>query len=255
MTISTIRIRALGAMMLMLLLPRMVLAGEPVTLHTSDGVSVFGTLTKAHPGNARIILLFHQARGNRHEYDPVIPALTHLGYDTLATDQRSGGELFGGTNDTVKTLGHSTDYLTALPDLEAALEWARGHHYRTIVMVGSSYSSSLAILLAARRQSEMTALAAFSPGEYFENRNLVKEAAAKITIPFFITTDPDEEGNVTEVLRNAHGSNIVRYKPAAGVHGASTLVAARDPEGYKENLQHFTAFLRRLAKGDRVSAK
>ena len=83
----------------------------------------------------------------------------------------------------------------------------------------------------------------------------MKEAAAKITIPFFITTDPDEEGNVTEVLRNAHGSNIVRYKPAAGVHGASTLVAARDPKGYKENLQHFTAFLRRLAKGDRVSAK
>ncbi|TAM62366.1 MAG: hypothetical protein EPN49_04500 [Rhodanobacter sp.] len=66
-------------------------------------------------------------------------------------------------------------------------------------------------------------------------------------IPFCITTDPDEADNVAEVLRNAHGDNVVHYRPAFGVHGASTLVQARDPRGYQANLASFTAFLRRVA--------
>ncbi|MGA8276785.1 MAG: hypothetical protein WB784_01115 [Rhodanobacteraceae bacterium] len=250
MTTSDSRFITGCLMLLALLFARMAPAGEPVALHTSDGVSVYGTLTRARAGNDTIILLFHQARGNHHEYDPVIPVLTKLGYDTLATDQRSGGNLFGGSNQTVEANGKSTNYLAALPDLEAALDWAGARHYRTIVTVGSSYSSSLVILLAARRQSQITALAAFSPGEYFDDQNLVKNAAAKITIPFFITTDPDEAGNVTEILSMAHGDNIVHYKQAAGMHGASTLVASRDPQGYEQNLQHFTAFLHRVADHD-----
>ncbi|MGA9422712.1 MAG: hypothetical protein WBW61_10150 [Rhodanobacteraceae bacterium] len=250
MTAPNSRFSASCLILLALLFARTAPAGEPVTLHASDGVSVYGTLTRARADNDKVILLFHQARGNRHEYDPVIPVLTKLGYDTLATDQRSGGNLFGGSNQTVEANGNSTDYLAALPDLEAALDWARADHYRTIVTVGSSYSSSLVILLAARRQSQIAALAAFSPGEYFDDKNLVRNAAAKISIPFFITTDPDEAGNVTEVLGNAHGDNIVHYRQAAGVHGASTLVASRDPQGYKENLEHFTQFLHHVAEHD-----
>ncbi|MDE3071790.1 MAG: alpha/beta fold hydrolase [Pseudomonadota bacterium] len=231
----------------LLLLPSLALAGEPLTLRAADGVSVYGTFERAQPHNRNVILLFHQARGNRHEYDPLLPVLHRLGCDTLAIDQRAGGDLFGGHNRTVEKLGRSTGYLAAMPDLEAALAWARQRHYGRIVAVGSSYSSALVILLAARHPHELAAIASFSPGEYFDDVNLVKNAAARIAMPFYITTDPDEADNVAAVLRHAHGGNIVHYRPAFGVHGASTLVQARDPRGYQANLASFAAFLRRVA--------
>ncbi len=234
---------------LALLAPGLVLAGTPLTLQAADGVSVFGTLTRATADNDKIILLFHQARANRHEYDAVVPQLTNLGFDTLAIDQRSGGELFDGHNQTVAKLGESADYLDAMPDLEAALAWAKAHHYKKIITVGSSYSSALVIVLAAAHSDEISAVASFSPGEYFKDKNLIKNAAAKVRMPFYITTSPDEEAGVTEVLSKSHGDNITRYQPTAGVHGASTLVQSRDPKGYQANLKSFLDFLRPMAAG------
>lgn len=233
---------------LAIVLPLQASAGEPVTLKAAGEVAVHGTLTRARPDNKTIALLFHQARGNRHEYDAVLPTLTKLGYDTLAIDQRSGGNLFGGTNQTVAGRGASSDYIDALPDLQAALGWARSHRYRTIVAVGSSYSSALVIVLASKHPAGLTAIASFSPGEYFDDKNLIRNAAARVSIPFYITTDPKEAGNVTEVLQKAHGSNLDHYRPVAGVHGASTLVQSRDPTGYQANLQSFVDFMRRFVK-------
>lgn len=235
-------------LLLALAVPLSAMAGDALILHAADNVAVHGELTHAANKQEAIALLFHQARGNLHEYDAVVPVLNKLGYDTLAIDQRSGGNLFGGVNQTVAARGSSSGYIDALPDLQAALAWARSHHYKTIVAVGSSYSSALVIVLAAGQPPGLTAIASFSPGEYFDDKNLIKHAAAKVRIPFYITTDPAEAANVSEVLQNAHGANIDHYQPAAGVHGASTLVAARDPAGYKANLQSFVDFMRRVAK-------
>lgn len=233
----------------LILLPRLALAGEPVTLHASDGVAVYGTLTHANTNKHghEIIVLFHQAGANRHEYDAVVPTLTKLGFDTLAIDQRSGGDLSGGHNETVRKLGKSADYLDAMKDLEAALAWVQSHHYAAIITVGSSYTAALVIVLAAQHPTAIDAVASFSPSEYFHDKNMIKNAAAKISVPFYITTDPKEEANVTEVLRKAHGKNIMRYRPTVGVHGASTLVKARDPQGYKRNLHSFVDFLNPIA--------
>lgn len=238
------KLKVLGS--LLSLLPVFAFAGEPVVLHTSDAVAIYGTLTQAKPHNDKVLLLFHQARANRNEYGTLIAGFNQLGYDTLAIDQRSGGDLFGGHNETVQALGKSADYLDAAPDLDAALAWAREKRYGKIVAVGSSYSSALVILLAAKHPQGLSAIASFSPGEYFDNKNMIKDAAAKVTIPFYITTDPDEATNVTEVLSKTHGSNIVHYQPEDGVHGASTLVEFRDPEGAEANLKNFDDFLRRV---------
>ncbi|UGB37216.1 alpha/beta hydrolase [Frateuria soli] len=228
------------------MLPLAARAGEPVTLKASDGGTVYGTLNRAGGHAGAILLLFHQAGASRHEYDPLVPVFTKMGYDTLAIDQRSGDGLFGGRNETVDKRGGSTGYLDALPDLEGALAWAKAHHYARIALVGSSYSSSLAIVLAARHPRDVAAVASFSPGEYFDDdKNLVKRAAAKVAVPFYITTPPEEEDRVGEVLRDAHGADITHFRQAHGVHGASTLVQSRDPRGYAANLRSFSDFLRR----------
>ncbi|MEP7187213.1 MAG: alpha/beta fold hydrolase [Rhodanobacter sp.] len=241
------KLKMVGTLMA-LLLPVLGFAAEPVTLHSADHVEIFGTLSTAKPHNDKVLLLFHQARASRHEYDSLIAGFNKLGYDTLAIDQRSGGDLFGGHNQTVEAQGKSADYLDAAPDLDAALAWARGQRYGRIVAVGSSYSSALVILLAATHPQGLTAIASFSPGEYFEDKNLMKNAAAKVTVPFYITTDPDEATNVTEVLSKTRGSNIVHFQSKNGVHGASTLVASRDPNGHVANLRSLEDFLRRVGQ-------
>jgi pimeloyl-ACP methyl ester carboxylesterase len=93
--------------------------------------------------------------------------LATLGFNVLAIDQRSGGNAWGRTNETVKRLGKSTGYDEALPDLEAALQWAKSSgETGPIIVWGSSYSAALVFLLAANHRREVKAILAFSPGEY-----------------------------------------------------------------------------------------
>ena len=76
--------------------------------------------------------------------------LATLGFNALAIDQRSGGNAWERSNDTIKRLGKSTGYDEALPDLEAALQWAKSSgETGPIILWGSSYSAALVFLVAA----------------------------------------------------------------------------------------------------------
>ena len=246
-----IRIAPLATGLLLLaMISAPAMAGSDMTFQGSDGQTVHATLSpataQADSDKKAVVLLFHQAGANRHEYDPVVPRLTPMGFDTLAVDQRSGGDKFGHSNQTVHERGGSSDYQAAYPDLEGAVAWAQRHHYQTIIAVGSSYSSALVLQLAAAPDNGLTAAAAFSPGEYFDPPDLIKNAVAHARVPLYITTDPAEENNVDEILSHGDGSRITRYQPEHGVHGASTLVADRDPAGYRANWNNFKKFMARF---------
>jgi alpha-beta hydrolase superfamily lysophospholipase len=164
----------------------------PVSGHTADEISfaardrvqVFADYHSAGSKAKPLILLFHQAGSNRGEYATIGPTLATLGFNALAIDQRSGGNAWGRTNETVKHLGKSTDYGEALLDLEAALQWAKSTGQTESILVwGSSYSAALAFLLAAEHQDEIKAILAFSPGEYLRGSSTVRKAAAQVSIP------------------------------------------------------------------------
>ena len=229
----------------LLLSPALALAD--MTFKASDGQEIHATLTKAASSGQAVALLFHQARGNQHEYDAVAPRLNKMGFDTLAVDQRSGGSLFDHHNLTVKAQGTSTAYLPAYADLKGAVDWAQAHRYKTIIAVGSSYSASLTLRLAEQDGNALTAVAVFSPGEYFDDKQLIRQAVSRIRIPVYITTDPAEESHVDTVLQDADDVMITRHKPAHGVHGASTLDASRDPAGAAANWASFADFMARYA--------
>ena len=120
---------------------------EVMTLKADDGVAVYGALYRAEHPKA-LILLFHQAGSNSAEYATIAPKLVEMGFSALAIDQRSGGDMFNYVNQTVKHLGHKTDYLEAQKDLEAALAYGKTQQL-PIVLWGSSYSSSLVFLVDA----------------------------------------------------------------------------------------------------------
>ena len=218
---------------------------EATTLKAADGVSVYGRFYQA-PHPRALILLFHQAGSSKDEYATIAPQLAQAGYSALAIDQRSGGGMYG-TNQTAKAFGRDVRYREARPDLQAALDWAQQQKL-PIILWGSSYSSSLIFPLAADDPDGIVALLAFSPGEYFDGDPPIAAAAAKLDIPVFVASTREEKVDADPVF-NALPKNPanVRYVPDHGVHGSSTLIAKRTPEGAEANLRAVLAFLDRVA--------
>ena len=218
----------------------------PLTLKASDGLTVHGLVYKA-PRPKALILLFHQAESSKDEYATIAPRLVQAGYSALAIDQRSGDGMFG-TNETAAELGRKADYLDARPDLQAALEWGRKQNL-PIILWGSSYSSSLIFPLAVSDPQGIKALLAFSPGEYFADPRMIRRAAAKVTVPVFIasTNGKDDLTKADEIMAALpKNSANVRFVPPHGVHGSSTVIQSRNPEGADANWRTVLAFLNRV---------
>jgi dienelactone hydrolase len=222
-------------------------AAEPMTLKAADGVAIYGRFYKAAKPKA-LILLFHQAGSSKDEYATIAPRLVQAGYSALAIDQRAGGSLYG-KNETAAALGRDADYLEARPDLQVALDWARTQKL-PIVLWGSSYSSSLIFPLAADHPQGIVALLSFSPGEYFDSdKQMIRRAAAKVNVPVFIASanSKEETGEADPVMAALPKSaQNERYVPEHGVHGSSTLIASRNPEGAEANWREVLAFLDRV---------
>lgn len=219
-------------------------ASQPVTLTASDGVKISGDYYPADDAKATI-LLFHQAGSNKAEYAAIAPDLARAGYNALAIDQRSGGDMFGASNQTVAGVGASaTDFEDALADMDAALAWGRTKGEPVIVW-GSSYSAALSFLLAAQHPGEVAALLAFSPGEYLTDKQAVRAAAAKLEIPLFVTSASSQQEieAARSILSRARGNANQQYLPEAGVHGSSTLIADKNPDGAAKNREAVMAFL------------
>ena len=237
-----------------------------VTLSASDGVHVFGDFYGSDAKAPTIILLFHQAGSNAGEYAEIGPRLAREGYDALAIDQRSGGDIWGRTNRTAAHLhpqppphlqtkmrrGLNGDYLSAYKDLEGALSWARAKKYENIGAWGSSYSASLVLKLAAEH-TEIKAVLAFSPGEYFANKTLAHDWNMKEDVPTLMAFTPDEvtsgglslyQASSHSALRNG-GDMILSFEP--GVHGSSTLREDKNPVGAKRYWAGVLAFLKARA--------
>lgn len=225
-------------------------AQTPVQFKTSDGVTIYGAYYEVRNAKGPVILLFHQGGANRYEYATIAPKLAAAGFTCLAIDQRWGGMMWGHSNETVKKLGHGesdTSDVTGLEaDLEGALTWARKKNPgRKFILWGSSYSSSLVFVVAAEHPRDIAGVLAFSPGEYFRNPTMVRDAAAKVLVPVFITSE-NEAANLayaTQVFDAAGSRHKVHYSAKYAVHGSSTLLADRNPKGAAVTWQVVMKFL------------
>lgn len=225
---------SLGAATILLasvVLPATGVQAEQVTLRAADGVTVFADHEGGGMPGRPIILLFHQAEGSGAEYDAIAPRLVALGYETLAVDQRSGGSAFGRPNRTVQHAGRSTGYLEALPDLGAAVEWAAARHPSAIVAWGSSYSASL-VLLLAERESRVSAIVSFSPGEYFPDQGMVRRAASRVTVPVLLSSAsaPGEIAQAADLYAVLPGKAKVQLRPRQAAHGSIALAGPGSAE-------------------------
>ena len=146
---------------------------KTISFTSKDGLQVTADLYLAHPTEAPFIVLFHQAGASRGEYRMIAPELNAFGFNAMAVDQRIGNSFNAITNETAKrygTEGMSEAYIDALPDMEAAIKYARKNYAKgKLIIWGSSYSASLVLKIAGDNPNLADGVLAFSPGEYFAN--------------------------------------------------------------------------------------
>ena len=221
-------------------------AGTAVRLTAADGLSVYATYYRAARPRA-LILLFHQAGSSSGEYATIAPKLVEAGYSALAVDLRSGGDMYG-ANRTAGQLRGDPGYPAAQQDMQAAVDWGAAIGPPVIVW-GSSYSAELAFPVVAANPAVVTAVLAFSPGEYFDDRTLVARAAAKLRVPVFVTVaSGGKEAATARPIVDALDGAKTFYVPEAGVHGSSTLIEGKDPQDAAANWRAVLAFLRRTER-------
>jgi len=206
---------------------------ETINFKSKDGLLITADYypVKQHKG---FILLCHRSHFHRGEYREIAPKLTKLGFLCLAIDQRSGMNVLNLINETktlAKEQGLSTGYLDAKQDIEAAIEYGyKKNNNNPIIIIGSSYSASLALLISTETD-KIKAVIAFSPGEYLKKINLA-EKIESINKPTFVTSTKKEIKDVSELIRFVDSSCITHFKPIVeGFHGARTLWGS--VEGYE----------------------
>lgn len=196
----------------------------------------------------RVVLMFHQAGSNMHEYDDIAPRIAKLGYDCVKVDQRAGGEMWSSTNVTATQYTGEQSYMDAYEDMKAVFTWAVGKGYTDIVAWGSSYSASLVLKLAAENPL-VSAVVSFSPGEYFGQPGLVAGWNSQVKVPrFFAATSEEMENGVLDIYMASpdEGNKLIAY--GNGVHGSSALLKDKDPDRYKDYWKGVEEFFESLDK-------
>ena len=197
--------------------------------------------------NVPVLVLCHQARSSKDEYAETAKKLNSLGFNCIALDQRSGGTALGGKNETAvtaKKMGKGTEFLDAEQDIIAAVNYASGKFKRDVILVGSSYSASLA-LKVGHEHNKVKAVAAFSPGEYFkkQSKTFVRDAINGMEKPVFLTCAPNEGEQVNEIAAVIQSPDVFIPKQK-GVHGARALWKSDD--GSDDYWDHFVKFLSKV---------
>ncbi len=136
-------------------------------------------------------------------------------------------------------------YLDARQDIEAALAWIRKQGYvGKLTLWGSSYSSSLALMIGARSKSVSVVLA-FSPGEYLPPRGSVEKAVRKLAKPVLVVA-PEGERQQAEALFKAIPSRQKQLLVGEDIlHGSRTLFLVPHPQ---KTWKVVLAFLKKHAR-------
>lgn len=221
---------------------------QTVEFPSKDGIMISAHIYEVDK-DAPVILLCHQARYNKYEYLDIAPKLNAKGFNCVAIDQRSGGKLRGHENITHNNAvkqNKPTEYLDAEQDIQAAVDYVYKKYNRPIILWGSSYSSTLALYIAAEN-NKIAAVVSFSPGNYFAGkRGSLTDKLKDFSGPMFVTSSKKEAPGITKLLQKMHlNDSQLQFIPSGeGYHGSKALW-----EGQKGGEEYWNAvsdFLKKI---------
>ncbi len=175
--------------------------------------------------DSSVMVLCHQAGWSRGEYKEIAPKLNALGYNCIAIDQRSGNAINGVANETskrAKAAGKGTTYNDSKQDIIAAVNYAAAAYSKKVYLWGSSYSSSL-VLIVAKENDNIHTVLSFSPGEYLSPVN-VNSSIKGLNKPAFLTSSKSESADTKKLYDVITSSDKVQFIPNGnGEHGSRAL--------------------------------
>ena len=198
-----------------------------VEFKANDGLLVTGNLYEVDRIKP-VILLCHQAGFNRLEYADIAPKLNDLGYNCLALDLRSGGNFADKPNETAERAKRNSiknEMIDAQEDIKAAIDYVNQKYRSKVILWGSSYSASLA-LIEGISNNKVNAIIAFSPGNYFgADVPTLTTAFARAEKPFLVTSSKEEASGLKTLIGNLKmTNNQSQFIPEAdGFHGTCAL--------------------------------
>ena len=225
-------------------------AQKTFTFQSLDGLlitaDIYNVSGKIQPKSYTIVLC-HQAKYSRGEFRETANKLNNIGYNCLVPDLRSGVEVNDVRNQThFRALDKHlpTDYLDAEQDIVAVVNFAFEKYDRKIILLGSSYSASLALKIG-KGNKKVAAIIAFSPGEYFGKKLNLRKAIAGLKKPVFLTSTRKESQALAELAEVIKSNIKIRYIPkTAGFHGSKALWS--DNEGNEGYWKAMKEFLRKI---------
>jgi hypothetical protein len=122
-------------------------AQQTITFPSKDGLTVTADIYIMND-TLPYMVLCHQAGYSRGEYKETARKFSKFNYNCLAVDARSGAEVNEIENTTAiaaTTANKSINYLDAEQDILAAIDYAYKKSNKKVILVGSSYSASLAL--------------------------------------------------------------------------------------------------------------
>ncbi len=198
---------------------------EKVSFQSEDGLEITADkymVNEEYP----FILLFHQAGSSRGEFRDIAEKFIKLRYNCLAVDLRSGDNANYINNETASRAreeGRSVNFLDARQDLVAAIDYVTGLGSGELILLGSSYSASLA-LLEGLNHPNVQAVIAFSPGEYFGKELRMEDSLKTCSKPLFVAVTEREQPYVKQMLKAFPEDQYTLFQPdTMGVHGARAL--------------------------------
>lgn len=200
-------------------------AQEKITFASKDGLMMTADWYKID-NTSFVIILCHQAGYSRGEYIETAKKFNKLGFNCLAIDQRSGDQVNGIKNETAalaKQSGKADSYAYAEMDMVAAVEYVFQQYKKKVILLGSSYSASLALKIT-KENKKVAACVAFSPGEYFEKMNIQKTISGMLDKPIFVSSAKSESEKVKALTRELISARKIQFTPQReGVHGSRAL--------------------------------
>lgn len=148
------------------------------------------------------ILFFHSENSSRGEFESIAYRFTKMHYNCLAVDLRTGDKFGYVKNESVpRDSGSFIDrrLKNGEQDILAAIEFAQTLTDKNLILFGSSSSASLSLKVATEL-TNIDAVMALSPGEYFKPDFSIQNMAPEFKIPIFIAGNKIEEPYLKDIF-------------------------------------------------------